>query len=530
MRAKTDSTHTQTLDKITAEQNKVAQQMETARQALAAASAKADEESHRERMEFWKTGLEEQTRVMEEAVQSQQVTREQADAYLLEMQRQAHEVQLAELRDYYESLETTGNLGEEARRKAMAKTMGEIRAMQSQLLTDTGKWTELVRGLSENADSPAGIEAAWRRRAEALRSQYDAVIDIARRQGEDTVALEEEKNRRLEVLEYERRERMWQLRDQNTLSWSDQYARELDALKAMHAKGIASERQYQARRLRLQTNTSKQYFDFYSGLATSMFSAVQEAEISASEAKYDALIRQAQNNGEDTAALEEEKENRKLEIQKKYADVNFAIKVSQIIADTAVSIMKAFSELGPIGGAVAAALLTATGIAQVAVANAERQKVKSMQPSATAATAQTASTAKAERKLTGYADGGYTGPGDRYEVAGVVHRGEYVVPKPIMGIPRVVDAVGTIEAIRLNRMAGVPSRAASTSGYADGGYTPASPATAAAGESELVRTARELREALGCIRAYVVYRDITRAGETLERASAPFTRTNANRK
>lgn len=34
-----------------------------------------------------------------------------------------------------------------------------------------------------------------------------------------------------------------------------------------------------------------------------------------------------------------------------YADVNFAIKVSQIVADTAVAIMKAFADLGPIGGA-----------------------------------------------------------------------------------------------------------------------------------------------------------------------------------
>lgn len=33
------------------------------------------------------------------------------------------------------------------------------------------------------------------------------------------------------------------------------------------------------------------------------------------------------------------------------------------------------------------------------------------------------------RSITGFADGGYTGAGGKYEVAGVVHRGEYVVPK-----------------------------------------------------------------------------------------------------
>ncbi|MCZ2574227.1 hypothetical protein O1420_23015, partial [Bacteroides fragilis] len=51
---------------------------------------------------------------------------------------------------------------------------------------------------------------------------------------------------------------------------------------------------------------------------------------------------------------------------------------SQIIADTAVAIMKALSQLGPIAGPVAAALMGVTGAAQLAAANAERQKVKSM--------------------------------------------------------------------------------------------------------------------------------------------------------
>ena len=54
------------------------------------------------------------------------------------------------------------------------------------------------------------------------------------------------------------------------------------------------------------------------------------------------------------------------------------MKASQIIADTSVSIMKALGELGPIAGPVAAALMGITGAAQLAAANAERQKVKRM--------------------------------------------------------------------------------------------------------------------------------------------------------
>ena len=269
-------------------------------------------------------------------------------------------------------------------------------------------------------------------------------------------------------------------------------------------------------------NNAKKYFDYFSDLSGSMFTEIQNAEIAASEAKFDVLIQQAKNNGEDTAALEQEKENKKLEIQKKYADVDFAVKISQIIANTAVAIMQAFAQLGPIGGAVAAAMLTATGAAQVLSAKAERDKVKKMQPGKVSASS-SSTPATAERVLTGYAEGGYTGPGDRYEVAGVVHRGEYVVPMPIMNHPHVVDAVGTIEAIRRNKLATSGATPATASpGFADGGFTP----PAVYSDDELKSTLKELREAIKHIRAYVVLRDIDDARDALDRARAPFTRPN----
>lgn len=66
------------------------------------------------------------------------------------------------------------------------------------------------------------------------------------------------------------------------------------------------------------------------------------------------------------------------------------------------------------------------------------------------------------RNLRGYADGGYTGRGAKYEAAGVVHRGEYVIPakhvNQATGLPN-ADAMG-----RLQR--GAPTR----QGYANGGF------------------------------------------------------------
>jgi hypothetical protein len=287
---------------------------------------------------------------------------------------------------------------------------------------------------------------------------------------------------------------------------------------------LITEKEFQRKKLELQAQNVQRYFDYYSGAASTMFGAIQQAELDMSDAKYDELIRQAENAGEDTAALEEEKENKKLEIQKKYADVNFAIKVSQIVADTAVSIMKAFADLGPIGGAIAAAMLTATGVAQVITAKAERDKVKRLQPKSSGAGS---ATGTAERVLSGYSEGGYTGDGRRLEVAGVVHKGEYVVPQPIMGDPRVVDAVGMIEAIRRQRRGlpgsgGVTNAANGTGGFAEGGHT-----GGGAQVGDLAGVAAELRaatEAVRNLRAYIVYQDIERAGEVLTRARGPFTR------
>ena len=56
----------------------------------------------------------------------------------------------------------------------------------------------------------------------------------------------------------------------------------------------------------------------------------------------------------------------------------------------------------------------------------------------------------------GFAEGGYTGDGGKYDVAGVVHRGEYVVPKHIVSNPKYSGAISALESVRQN-------------GYADGG-------------------------------------------------------------
>lgn len=521
LRANTDQSHTKTLDAINAEQNKLAQQTVTAQQVINKAMIQQDSENHKQRTAANESFYRTQSDLIRASVMADSDLQEASAIYLLELERQNHEEQLKELRRHYDEVAAADYYTADEKTKLFQQLGGEIQQVQSKLLTDTGKFSEALREAMTDTTSAEGIANGYSRRIQGLTQYYEALKSAEGVSADEIVALEDEKQRRIAALRYQAQEEQWQLQELTGLSWGLEYDRELAQLENYHRQGLIKEKDYQRKKLQLGVDNAKKYFDYYANLSGSMFTAIQDAEIAKSDAKYDVLIQQAKNNGEDTAALEEEKENKKLEIQKKYADVNFAIKVSQIIADTAVSIMKAFADLGPIGGAIAAAMLTATGVAQVVQAKAERDKIKNMQPGNTAG-AGAAAPAKAERVLSGYSDGGYTGDGDRYEVAGVVHRGEYVVPKPIMDNPRVVDAVGTIEAIRRNKILGygIPGGTPSA-GYADGGFTSAAPAV---DTSDLTAAAKELREAARNIRAYVVLQDLKNAQDTLDRARAPFTR------
>ena len=146
----------------------------------------------------------------------------------------------------------------------------------------------------------------------------------------------------------------------------------------------------------------KEVYNYYSNLSSGAVQALMQAEEASVDARYDAEIEAARKAGNDTTELENKKAGEKLKIQKKYADVNFAIKASQIIADTATSIMKAYADLGPIAGTVAAALMGITGAAQLSAANAERQKVKRMSLNGAAG----AAAASGTRVATGRQSGG----------------------------------------------------------------------------------------------------------------------------
>lgn len=509
-----------TLDAIELKQAEARKAQAAASNAIQEQIVKKVENEQAQRIAAIETFYQEVERIELESEKTQETTSEQHAIYSMNWQRQHNEELLKSHKEYFDSIKSLVAISEQQRAEILRREGEKIKSLEMQQLKDMLAIREKVAEMTSDPIGLDGLERNLEREKAAVTAAYDAMISVARQNGLKTEELERSKLQKLRDLEFEYQEELWGLRERVGVTWQDEYRHELAQFQKLKDDELITEKEFQKKKLELQAQNVQRYFDYYSGAASSMFGAIQQAEIDQSEAKYDELIRQAENNGEDTAALEEEKENKKLEIQKKYADVNFAIKVSQIVADTAVSIMKAFADLGPIGGAIAAAMLTATGVAQVITAKAERDKIKRLQPKGGAGTAM----GSAERVLSGYSEGGYTGEGRRLEVAGVVHRGEYVVPQPIMGDPRVVDAVGMIEAIRRQRR-GLPWQSPVTGnraggGFAEGGYT-------GGGVESLAGVAAELRaatEAVRNLRAYIVYQDIERAGEVLTQARAPFTR------
>lgn len=233
------------------------------------------------------------------------------------------------------------------------------------------------------------LEQQRDQKLEVLRGYYQAALNMAKQNGEDTAQLEKAYKDVQNQIEAEytakHNEQLAQQADKEkqarqALGFDQQseYDRQLELLQQALDNQYITQQEYEQRVQQLKKESFMKQAEYYTNLFSNAVTSLQNAEMANVDAKYDAEIKAAEGNTALQEKLEKKKANEKLKIQKKYADVNFAMQVAQIISNTAASIMKAYSELGPIAGSVAAALMGVTGAAQLAVANAERQKVKRM--------------------------------------------------------------------------------------------------------------------------------------------------------
>lgn len=233
------------------------------------------------------------------------------------------------------------------------------------------------------------LEQQRDQKLEVLKGYYQAALNMAKQNGEDTTQLEkaykdvqaqikkEYTTKQNELLD-EQDDKKKQARQALGFDQQSEYDRQLLQLKQALDNQYITQQEYEEKVQQLKRDSFMKQAQYYTNLFSNAVTSLQNAEMANVDAKYDAEIKAAEGNTALQEKLEKKKANEKLKIQKKYADVNFAMQVAQIVSNTAVSIMKALADLGPIAGPVAAALMGVTGAAQLVVANAERQKVKRM--------------------------------------------------------------------------------------------------------------------------------------------------------
>lgn len=343
--------------------------------------------------------------------------KEQQNKAVADQQQAAYNAYVEAEKQYYDALE-------KIQETAPAKPQTLQEECDAKLLILDGYYKAALQRAGEDGERQKEVTAAYEKAKAAIivdyakkaeeekaRARQEYGLDTfedqyaARRKKieNDTLLNEQERQQALTNLDRQAEEHRLQIRQQYGLvTQQELYNSELEQLKMHLQNKEISEEEYEEAVKNMKIAKMKEAFDYYSNLAGGAVQALQQAEIANVDAKYDAEIEAARNAGKDTTELEKKKANEQLKIQKKYADINFAIKASQIVADTSVSIMKALGELGPIAGPIAAALMGITGAAQLAAANAERQKVKRMSLNGAGG----ASSASGTRVVTGLESGG----------------------------------------------------------------------------------------------------------------------------
>lgn len=203
----------------------------------------------------------------------------------------------------------------------------------------------------------------------------------------------------------------------------------------------------------------------------------QQEELKALQAKLDAGEISEEEFKTEKLRIEREAAKAEDDIKMKAFDANKRNRIADSIIDAIQSGIAAFRALagipivGPALGAVAAAAAVAFGYRQVDLIRQEKYVPG------------------------GFAEGGYTGPGDKYQVAGVVHRDEYVVPAWQVHNPMYAGHISALEAGRMR-------------GFNDGGLVKN---TAMAEMSNL----NGLAEAISQIKIYAAITEINAANAAL---------------
>ena len=152
---------------------------------------------------------------------------------------------------------------------------------------------------------------------------------------------------------------------------------------------------------------------------SSLVQAEADIQTAAIEKRYSTEVSRAEGNQYQVKKIEAQKEKEIAKIKTEANRKMFSMQVIQAVAQTATAALNAYSSaaaipmVGYILAPIAASMAVAAGMLQVAAIKKQQQ----------------ASAAQ------GYAEGGFTGRGKKYEPAGIVHKGEWVASQALVNSP-----------------------------------------------------------------------------------------------
>ena len=318
--------------------------------------------------------------------------------------------------------------------------------------------------------------------------------------------------------------------------------KDLDVVKSLYEQGLISKKQYEEAKARIERTYNKksleairkfgstqtnQLLDIYeawkkffdsteedggnwatrlAALASSVFavmnagmqqyseyaSACADLEVAKAEKKYDREIELAEGNSYKVKKAEKQKEYEIAKIKSDAAKKQFAMQVIQAVAQTATNALNAYGSaaavpvVGYILAPIAAAMAVAAGAMQIATIKKQQQASEAQ----------------------GYAEGGFTPPGGKYEEAGVVHKGEWVASQRLVNNPRTrpllealdyaqrTNTIGSITAADVSRTITAPAVLASAQSNPPTIVNNTYQSAPAPDNSELTSTIRELKDRL----------------------------------
>lgn len=297
-----------------------------------------------------------------------------------------------------------------------------------------------------------------------------------------------------------------------------QYETEMKWIEKLHKDGLLSDEEFEKAKMDQKLGFAAkiaQEVNRYAEMASNFANALKESETAKIEAEYQAQLTAAGDNAERREQIDAEYEQKKLDLQKKYADVDMAINIAKTVANGAAAVVKALADPGGVAGYILAGLVGVTTAAEIATIIAQRNAIKA---TSVGGGGSSSIPKTGERKMTGYAEGGYTEDHTTLTTVGEKGR-EWVGPAWMVRKNPVMFAN-----LERYRRSGSHGRSGSVSqGFADGGFTPGNGGGlgGAMGAQTEIEAAVEaaIRRVMadGAIRAYLVRNDLTELDNQTQR-------------